>query len=293
MIDWELVRQVSRSFYLTLRVLPGSVRETIALAYLLARATDSLADAEGVPPEVRGKALELARASIAQGGEAKTLSQFPTESLVAGERALLERFRELVCMLDDSADADLVRELLAKITEGQQWDLERFDQQEPEVLGDEELEHYTYLVAGSVGEFWTELGERRVRSFAARPMAEMLELGVRYGKGLQLVNMLRDLAGDLEAGRAYLDAGNLGHLFERARRYVESGFQYAESLRSGRLRYATVLPAALALPTLDEVEAVGAEFPVKIPRAETKATLFRCWPALLWRKGVRAGRPGG
>ena len=44
----SLLRDVSRSFYLTLRILPGAVRQQIGLAYLLARATDTIADKYGV-----------------------------------------------------------------------------------------------------------------------------------------------------------------------------------------------------------------------------------------------------
>jgi len=42
----DLLKNVSRSFYLTLRVLPGAVRPQIGLAYLLARATDTIADTD-------------------------------------------------------------------------------------------------------------------------------------------------------------------------------------------------------------------------------------------------------
>src|SRR5207245_8995081 len=40
----NLLRQVSRSFYLSLAVLPRPLREPIGLAYLLARAADTVAD---------------------------------------------------------------------------------------------------------------------------------------------------------------------------------------------------------------------------------------------------------
>ena len=53
-----LLRDVSRSFYLTLRVLPAAIRPQIGLAYLLARTTDTIADTELVPVEGRLAALE-------------------------------------------------------------------------------------------------------------------------------------------------------------------------------------------------------------------------------------------
>ncbi len=47
----DLLKATSRSFYLTLRVLPGAMRLQISLTYLLARTTDTIADTELVPLE--------------------------------------------------------------------------------------------------------------------------------------------------------------------------------------------------------------------------------------------------
>src|SRR5207248_3219494 len=66
-----------------------------------------------------------------------------------------------------------------------------------------DLEEYTYLVAGCVGEFWTRLCFRHVRQFSSRTEDEMLALGKRYGMALQLINVLRDAGSDLRAGRCY------------------------------------------------------------------------------------------
>src|SRR6266699_2522820 len=60
----SLLKQVSRSFYLTLRVLPGAIRPQIELAYLLARATDTIADTEIIPVETRLQALDALRERI-------------------------------------------------------------------------------------------------------------------------------------------------------------------------------------------------------------------------------------
>ena len=53
----------------------------------------------------------------------------------------------------------LVHEVLTKIIRGQTFDIERFESK-PGIHGladDSELEEYTYLVAGCVGEFWTKI----------------------------------------------------------------------------------------------------------------------------------------
>ena len=64
-----LLRDVSRSFYRTLQVLPGRIGPQIGLTYLLARTTDTIADTELVPLEQRLTALDTLRARIL--GESK------------------------------------------------------------------------------------------------------------------------------------------------------------------------------------------------------------------------------
>src|SRR5689334_23484713 len=59
-----LLQEVSRSFYKTLRVLPGKIRPQISLAYLLARTTDTIADTGLVPLEQRLEALAALRKRI-------------------------------------------------------------------------------------------------------------------------------------------------------------------------------------------------------------------------------------
>src|SRR3954470_7295958 len=63
-----LLRSVSRSFYLSLRFLPKALRDPLSLAYLLARATDTIADTAGTPVALRTEALGTLAAMI-QGDE--------------------------------------------------------------------------------------------------------------------------------------------------------------------------------------------------------------------------------
>src|SRR5256712_11186491 len=63
----DLLRQVSRSFYLSLAILPTALREPIGLAYLLARAADTIADTELVARKDRLAHLETVRRAC--GGE--------------------------------------------------------------------------------------------------------------------------------------------------------------------------------------------------------------------------------
>ena len=49
----DLLKRVSRSFYLSLAVLPASVRPILGLAYLFARAADTIADTRLIDRELR------------------------------------------------------------------------------------------------------------------------------------------------------------------------------------------------------------------------------------------------
>src|SRR5260370_34098769 len=106
------------------------------------------------------------------------------------ERQLLESLPDCLSWLNQMEQADRkdIRVVLEKITHGQMLDLKRFDNpQEIRALGTAaDLDGYTYLVAGCVGEFWRQLCFRHVRNFARLNEDEMLALGQRYGVALHL-----------------------------------------------------------------------------------------------------------
>ena len=93
-MDAEVLRSVSRSFYLSIRLLPAKIREPIALAYLLARTTDTVADTARIPRTVRIEMLELLSDIIEGTASGDAISNL-TASFVslqenASERKLLE-----------------------------------------------------------------------------------------------------------------------------------------------------------------------------------------------------------
>ncbi len=212
----DLLGEVSRSFHQTLRVLPASVRAQIGLAYLLARTTDTIADTALVPVTQRLLALEALRERIL----GRTRQPLDFGELARGqgspaERVLLERCGEAVALLEqfDAADQGRIREVLETITSGQELDLRRFEGASMESIvalaTDAELDDYTHRVAGCVGEFWTKMCRAHVFPSAKVDDRFLLVNGVRFGKGLQLVNILRDLPVDLRNGRCYLPGGRL------------------------------------------------------------------------------------
>src|SRR5256886_15216035 len=206
-----ILRSVSRSFYLSIRFLPVQLREPIALAYLLARTTDTVADTAQISGSVRMETLKLLSNGIqgiaSRDVVAELIVSFVSLQENVSERQLLESLTDCLACLEgmEHADRNDIRLVLEKITRGQMLDLQRFDNpQEIRALSTAaDLEEYTYLVAGCVGEFWTRLCYRHVRQSEGRTEEEMLALGKRYGMALQLINVLRDAGSDLRAGRCY------------------------------------------------------------------------------------------
>jgi Phytoene/squalene synthetase len=319
-LDVEILRSVSRSFYLSIRFLPAQLREPIALAYLLARTTDTVADTAQIAGNVRIETLKLLSNGI-QGTAsrdvvAQLIASFVSLQENESERRLLESLPEYLVCLEAMAHADRndVRVVLEKIVRGQMLDLQRFDTpQEIHALSTAaDLDEYTYLVAGCVGEFWTRLCFRHVRRFASRSEDEMLELGKRYGMSLQLINVLRDAGSDLRAGRCYFPEHelNAAHLapsqivseperfqpiyrkwLEKARAGLVSGMEYSRAINNRRVRAATVLPALIGARTLALLDAAGPaalERAVKIPRREVRAMILLLAMTMVSRRKMDA-----
>ena len=319
-MDAEILRSVSRSFYLSIRFLPRQLREPIALAYLFARTTDTVADTVQISASVRMETLKLLSNGI-QGTASRAVVTELVASFVSlqenkSERQLLASLRHCLARLEgmEHADRNDIRVVLEKITRGQMLDLQCFDNpQEIRALSTAaDLDEYTYLVAGSVGEFWTRLCFRHIRQFASRTEDEMLALGKHYGMALQLINVLRDAGSDLQTGRCYFPEYDLNaaHLtpsqilseperfqpiyrtwLEKAKTGLRSGMEYSRAIKNRRVRAATVLPALIGARTLALLTATGPAALhriLKIPRAEVRAMILSLGLTLASRRRIDA-----
>jgi farnesyl-diphosphate farnesyltransferase len=209
----KLLRQVSRSFDLSIRLLPAALQAPVAIGYLLARATDTVADTTALPLPERQVLLTLMSQSIDSGlvhttrtAELNRLTQaFAAQQTDPHERALMQALPQCLPLLHTLTEADQtsVRQVLRHITQGQQLDMTRFGPGLKALQTEAELAHYTWLVAGCVGEFWTELCGRHLPGYSLLPQAEMMRIGREYGMGLQRLNIIRDAGADLADGRCY------------------------------------------------------------------------------------------
>ncbi|HET7340279.1 MAG TPA: phytoene/squalene synthase family protein [Methylomirabilota bacterium] len=281
----DLLRQVSRSFYLSLAILPAPLREPLGLGYLLARAADTVADTRLIARAERiGHLQALRRLYAGEGGDAAAVARAcAPHQAHAAERRLLERLEPILARVGALPERDRasVRDVLTTITDGMRFDLERFPGEDARALAAletlEELDRYTYLVAGCVGEFWTELHVAHRPRLAGWDVAAMRGTGVRFGKALQYTNVLRDVPADLAHGRCYLPARELAAL----------GLAPADLL--------TPAGAARARPLLDRLLAVALghydaawRYTLAVPRAEWRLRLACAWPLLIGQATLQA-----
>ncbi len=334
---WEsCLKAVSRSFYLTLRVLPGSIRPQVGLAYLLARATDTIADTTLIPIETRLDALRGMRRAIQRETESfdfGMLARARTDSThgASAEMTLLENVDKALELLRSLPieDRRLIRELLDTISSGQESDLIRFGSASAErivsLATDAELDDYTYRVAGCVGEFWTRICLAHLFRGTKLDDAFLLTSGVTFGKGLQLVNILRDLPKDLRSGRCYipetrlaeyglgpqdlLDPGtadrfrSLYHEYlGRAEEYLTTGWRYIDVLppRQVRVRLACAWPVLIGIRTLSLLRGnniLDARNRIKVSRGEIRQLILRSlisYPSsTAWNRLLRFARNPG
>jgi farnesyl-diphosphate farnesyltransferase len=279
----DLLKEVSRSFYLTMRILPAAIRPQISLAYLLARTTDTIADTEIISVEQRVEALEKLCARILGTSDAPlNFGELACNQGLPAERVLLERCEDALTLLAEfsSEDQKKIRDVLETITSGQKLDLKRFgaasEKQIVALQTDAELDDYTYRVAGCVGEFWTKMCRTHLFPNAKIDDALLLQNGIRFGKGLQLVNILRDLPRDLRNGRCYVPHENLcsANLAPRDLLSLESEARF-------RPVYEKLLTRAESHLTS------GWDYTTSLPRTQVRVRLACAWPILIGAKTIQ------
>ncbi len=291
----HLLKQTARSFYLTIHALPETVRWPITIAYLLARATDSVADEVKLPVTTCSSTIRGMFDAVQSNQSAKdllkpVLSAFPETT---GEQLLLTDF-DLVITAFSQLDVESkqnILEVFGHIVQGQCLELETFDKKSMQCISTaKELDHYTYLVAGCVGEFWTKLCFSKIPNYSQRSLDELRPLAIRFGQGLQLTNILRDLPRDIAHYRCFLPLDEIkargmhpmmlqDQLNElapivaawrnKAVRDLQAGWQYMLHIEHKTIRSTLAMPLLFGFATLKLLENpryLSEQKPVKISR---------------------------
>ena len=318
-----LLEATSRSFYPTLKYLPKKIRGQIGLLYLLARVADTIADSKHGDTEVLLDVLTQYN-DVAQGRsdhlpDFTDIAELQTN---ASEAELLRHVEDVVGGLEvySREDQERILECLDVIVGGQILDLKRFGPAKEggeisALTNDEQLDDYTYRVAGCVGVFWTKMSLAHLMSLSPEKEKEFFEKGVRFGKALQMINILRDIPEDLRFGRCYipsdalarydlqpndlLDDGNIekfrplyDEYLDLANGHFDAAVEYIRMLPEGqfRLKASCMLPVLIGQRTVTLLRTgniLNSDERIKVTRNEIKVYARKLLRALLIPGGVK------
>lgn len=295
----DLLNKTSRTFALSIPLLPAPTRHQLSIAYLLFRIADTFEDAATWTRAHQVQALdefvELIAAPDAEA--AASLGDRWAAEIPIEHEGYLELLRATpLVMRELEAVAPAARAILVDHTtrtaQGMRGFVERGVDGFLRLEDMEDLRRYCYTVAGIVGELSTELFLLDRPSLA--PVADRLrEWAPRFGEALQLVNILKDSAFDTDEGRCYLPPSLArAEVFALAREDLDIGAEYTCTLQSAGAERGIVafcaLPVRLAYEALDRVEQSGPGAKVGRERVwEIVADLNRALDA-----GEPAVRPG-
>jgi len=276
----HILKNVSRSFYLSLRVLPGLVRKQVSLAYLFCRVADTIADTSIFPRCQRLQILRAFRKQFLLATPAfDDLKQF--QAALLPQRTQQEA-HQLIYHLPacfhlfvrlSVVDRQLIRELVLTLTHGMEMDLQYFPGETTSTVQPFPnlaiLDLYTYYVAGVVGEFWTKIHKVYMPGWQPHKFQHLCALGVRFGQGLQMTNILKDLGKDLSIGRCYLPREQLEQL--------EIGLE--ELTNPATIHRLRPLIIQLTWHTLDHLDQ-ACQYVLQLPRKALRLRLSCMWPLL-------------
>jgi len=291
---WSYCRRVlgsvSRTFAMTIPVLPDPLADTVCCAYLLCRIADTVEDEQALDPKTRERLYDLLERVVDEPDDEVALSQFvaawPDENgdaygrLMRGATEVLAAFRTL----PEEQQAPVqrcAREMIAGMrvmTVRQQGDEVAYVSSSLQ-----ELERYCHYVAGTVGQMLTRLFDSHVGPNADFATEERIEQGRRFGVGLQLTNILKDVSEDRQSGisfvpaqwlrrrgrRTELDPKHKRSLVERTLSHLDIAHRYTLALpvQQEGIRLFCVWALWMAVTTLREI-CTSTEDSPKISRDE-------------------------
>lgn len=259
----RLLPGVSRTFALTIRLLPPGLEYPVLVAYLLCRVADTIEDSTTLPAAEKVRLLGHFRACLAEGGpDAGPLrAAFPgpsDEELLARESdRVLREYRAL-----GAGQRAAIRPWVQEMCEGMASFVGAGGSEGSGRLhmlaSVEDLERYCYYVAGTVGHLLTALFRLHDRAMSEDRYQRLDALATGFGLGLQMTNIVKDVADDRNRGVSFVprelfettgvrpeDLEESGQgaarrvmepLIARARRHLESALEYCTTLPRGQYR---------------------------------------------------------
>lgn len=255
----SILESVSRTFALTIPLLPNGLEKVVGNTYLLCRIVDTIEDATCVDPTTK---QELSTLFIKTVLDHSLSEQFVRECLIAlinhpnhNEKDLIENIPRVLRVLQscDEKQRHAVAKCVQIMSEGMSYFHIRQNQSGLEDL--QEFEKYCYVVAGVVGEMLTTLFALHSPVFAKAISGKEI-LAIAFGQALQMTNILKDSPEDQLRGVSWKPKG-LGQtdLLVIAHQKLEDSLRYICCIPKSEpgIRQFCFLAFGLAVMTLKQI----------------------------------------
>ena len=299
-----ILQDVSRTFALTIPQLPEALADVVGNAYLLCRIADTIEDDKDMVFELKQRYSEAFIEVVAEQADAASFatSLHPelSPAATAAEKDLIKNTAAVIRITHSFNTRQ--RQALERCVRIMADGMVRYQDAETlEGLPDQgAMDQYCYYVAGVVGEMLTELFCDYSADINAQ-YDEMMQLGVSFGQGLQMTNILKDIYDDYERGACWLPAevfarhgftltdlkpgiksaefeSGLGELIGLAHSHLQNALKYTYNIPSHEtgLRKFCLWAIGMAVLTLQNINQKrdfqhGSE--VKISRRSVKSTI--------------------
>jgi len=241
----EILRQTSRTFYLSIVQLPPEIKEAVMSSYLLLRAIDEIEDHPHLEKAVRVSLL------CALSREMRLRPKPAPDTFATILRPYRDWFHEVTNRIDEwlSLSPTEVAPLLQQTTSKMAQRMAYWVSNDWRIRTKHDLDRYTFSVAGAVGVLLSDLWKWYDGTPSRRDNA------IRYGRGLQAVNILRNRREDLAREVDFFpDGWREADFFLYARQNLLRGDDYVNGFHPGPAREFCRGPQALAHATLDALE---------------------------------------
>lgn len=255
----QMLKKTSRTFYIPIRLLKKDLRHAVASAYLVYRAIDEIEDHEELSNETIADILSQLAELFKE--------PFTEEEYFAIIDPIKNQLPEVSVRLVDWLHASpegaepLIREIGSEMAYG----MSKWAEKNWDIQTKEDLDEYTYYVAGIVGILLSQLWDWSY----GYEYDEELALG--FGRGLQAVNILRNQDEDMdERGVNFVPNGwTRDDLFNYADVNLAKADAYIETLTEKSTILFCKLPLAFAHKSLAAMKE-GRE---KMSREEVEQTV--------------------
>jgi farnesyl-diphosphate farnesyltransferase len=302
----RILPEVSRTFAISIRFLPGDLGKAVLTAYLLCRIADTIEDDNTTSPERRAELLELFLATLFDREKAEA---FPALAAgLQGDPAHLELVKHTdLVLVTFRTLPPRTQERVAHWVREMGVGMAKFVRNYPRGIRIQtvaEYKEYCYYVAGTVGCMLTELWHLHAPAVGKREFDKLWVKCQAFGEALQTVNILKDIAHDAQhensiyipaqdlqaAGSSHellLSPQHLEHNHAAVQRFIElartdldDALEYILLIprRAFAIRAFCVLPLLFAYATLRDLSGSRAMLTpggnVKISRREVKALMI-------------------